>query len=232
MRSGLPRPTVSRLTRSLVDAGFLSYDLERKAYRLGVVCLSLAEAYNGSTPEVAIALPLMKKVAQREKLNAGLATGDQLEMVYLGAFRESNDVLARSRRVVPGSRVPIELTAIGRAYIAGLQPAQRDALFRNIAAKAGKGWPALKTELRRTESELARVGYCTSVWQTGGSIGIAKPIMAPDSALYGISMSFQFIEGDCTVLVERCGALLLQLAKDIAKAWAQALPAAAEENVG
>jgi hypothetical protein len=45
-------------------------------------------------------------------------------------------------------------------------------------------------------------------------------------------MSFQFIEGDCTVLVERCGALLLQLAKDIAKAWAQALPAAAEENVG
>ena len=232
MRSGLPRPTVSRLTRSLVDAGFLSYDLERKAYRLGVVCLSLAEAYNGSTPEVAIALPLMKKVAQRGKLNAGLATGDQLEMVYLGAFRECNDVLPRSRRVVPGSRVPIELTAIGRAYITGLQPAQRDALFRNIAAKAGKGWPALKTELRRTESELARVGYCTSVWQTGESIGIAKPIMAPDSALYGISMSFQFIEGDCTVLVERCGALLLQLAEDIAKAWAQALPAAAEENVG
>eukprot|EP01032_Pedospumella_encystans_P037671 gene37671-42668_t len=41
-RAQLPRPTVSRLTRSLVDAGFLAYDIEQRGYRLTAACLSLA----------------------------------------------------------------------------------------------------------------------------------------------------------------------------------------------
>ena len=44
-RTGLPRPTVSRLTRSLVDAGFLRYDVNERAYRLAPVVLSLADAF-------------------------------------------------------------------------------------------------------------------------------------------------------------------------------------------
>ena len=49
-RTGLPRPTVSRLTRSLVDGGFLRYDATERAYRLAAVVVGgalcgLAGAY-------------------------------------------------------------------------------------------------------------------------------------------------------------------------------------------
>lgn len=219
-RTGLPRPTVSRLTRSLVDAGFLSYDLERRAYQLAPVCLSLADAYGCANPEVGVALPLMQDIAQREKVNVGLAIADQLEMVYLATFRESADIVSRSRRLVPGSRVPIELTAIGRAYMAGLAAAPREALLAKIAQKTGKGWPALKAELVHDVADIARLGYCTAVWQPGGMIGIGSMLHGQDRTLYAINISFQFVDGDFLLQVQRYAPMLLQLVADITKTWA------------
>jgi len=63
-RVGLPRPTVSRLTRSLVDSGFLSFDFEQRAYRLTPVYLSLALVYRDDFPELDLALPAMRAVAE------------------------------------------------------------------------------------------------------------------------------------------------------------------------
>ncbi|KAF1067457.1 helix-turn-helix domain-containing protein [Variovorax sp.] len=104
-RTQLPRPTVSRLTRSLVDAGFLAYDLEQRGYRLTAACLSLALSFRSSEATLARALPLMRALAEGRRVNVGLAVADQLEMVYLESVRLSR--LGIFRRILPGSRLPI-----------------------------------------------------------------------------------------------------------------------------
>ncbi|MFZ6645971.1 IclR family transcriptional regulator [Undibacterium sp. TJN25] len=219
LRTGLPRPTVSRLTRSLVDAGFLNYDLQRRAYRLSSICLSLSDAYSRANPQLGIAEPLMKQVADREKVNIGMAISDQSGMIYLLAFRESEDAVSKTRRLVPGSHVPMEMTAIGRAYLTGLESAERDERMNRFASKAGRKWPALKAELTRCSAEIDRLGYCTAEWEPGGLFGIATRLWGPDGTLYAINLSFQSVEGDDSEPIARLAPVLLQLVADIDKAW-------------
>jgi DNA-binding IclR family transcriptional regulator len=217
-RTGLPRPTVSRLTRSLVDTGFLQYDLGTKAYRLAAVFLSLSDAFQYATPGMDVALDLIRKMAEHEKINVGLAIADQHEMIYLAALRKSEDGISRTRRLVPGSRVPIEATAVGRACLTLLPEAQRDELLLQIAGKYRGKWVKLKSDILRSTEELTRVGFCTAVWLPG-LIGIGTAIRAPDGTVYGVNISFQFEQESRDQLVERYAPMLLQLARDIQRAW-------------
>src|SRR5689334_24932301 len=57
-RTGLARSTVSRLTQSLVDTGFLQYDPALRAYRLGVPVLSLAHAMRSGSTVLQLAAPM------------------------------------------------------------------------------------------------------------------------------------------------------------------------------
>jgi DNA-binding IclR family transcriptional regulator len=221
-RTCLPRPTVSRLTRSLVDAGFLQYDLDSRAYRLTAVFLSLADAFQYTTPGLDVALALIRRTAEGEKINVGLAVADQHEMVYLAALRKSQDGISRTRRLVPGSRVPIETTAVGRAYLAALPGAAREKLMKQIAQKYGKEWSSMRAEITQSMDQLARLGYCTAVYLPG-LIGIGTALRAPDKTIYGVNISFQFDDGDYSVLVSRYAPRLLQLAEDIRLVWQENL---------
>lgn len=217
-RTGLPRPTVSRLTRSLVDAGFLQYDLGVRAYRLAAIFLSLADTFQYATPGLDLAFDLIRKTAEHEKINVGLAIADRDEMIYLAALRKSEDGISRTRRLVPGSRVPIEATAVGRACLTLLPEAHRHELLLQIAGKYGSKWANLKSDILSSMDDLARVGFCTVVWLPG-LIGIGTAIQAPDRTVYGINISFQFEQENRDRLVERYAPMLLQLARDIQHAW-------------
>ena len=217
-RTGLPRPTVSRLTRSLVDAGFLQYDLGTKTYRLAAVFLSLSDAFQCATPGMDVALDLIRKMAEHEKINVGLAIPDQHEMIYIAALRKSEDGISRTRRLVPGSRVPIEATAVGRACLALLPDAQRDELLQQLAGKYREKWLKTGSDILHSVNEFTRVGFCTAVWLPG-LIGIGTAIRAPDRTVYGVNISFQFEQESRDQLVERYAPMLLQLAHDIQHAW-------------
>jgi DNA-binding IclR family transcriptional regulator len=226
-RTGLPRPTVSRLTRSLVDANFLQYDLTSRAYRLTAVFLSLSDAFQYAEPGLDVALNLIRKMAEGERINVGLAVADQHEMVYLAALRKSQDGISRTRRLVPGSRVPIETTAVGRAYLAALPKIAREKLTKQIAQKYGKKWPAMRSELSQSMDELARLGYCTAVWLPG-LLGIGTALRAPDAMVYGVNISFQFDDDDRVMLVNRYAPMLLELAERIRHAWQESAELASE----
>jgi len=223
-RTGLPRPTVSRLTRSLVDAGFLSYDLQLQAYRLGVVTLSLAQAFRHEKPSLEVALPLMRKVAEGEQTNVGLAVSDQLEMVYLDSVRESRRGIFR--RVAAGSRIPIELTSLGRAYLSALEKPQRQQLLDRIALLHNKGWPALLAEVSRGVAQIKKIGYCQAIWQPG-MISIATPLPVPDQTVYALNISFSIgdNEAETAAEVKRYAQILLRLKQQILEKWQEKIEA-------
>lgn len=215
-RTGLPRPTVSRLTRSLVEAGFLAYDHAQQGYRLAAVCLTLALVFRTSERALELALPLMRSLAEGWRVNVGLATADQLDMVYLDSVRLSRRGMFR--RLVPGSRIPIAATALGRAYLAGMDAAGRKALLAQLRRAQGAGWPALQRELEAAVQSVHTQGFCRAQWQAG-MVSLAAPLRTPGGELYALNVSFPVPVGAAPEDEDGHVGLLRRLAADIQAAW-------------
>lgn len=214
-RSGLPRPTVSRLTRSLVEQGFLDYDIPSKGYRLSPVFLSLAYVFRQAEDTEETVYPLMRKLAESEGVNVGLALPNQLEMVYVESLRESRRGVFR--RAASGSRFPTELTSGGRAYLAALGREQRDAILKRIKEKHGKGWAAIQREIEESVARIAKEGYCVAHWQPGMT-AVGTPLVKQDGRIYSLTISFHTPDS-LADSIHRYGQLLLGLKQDIRDIW-------------
>lgn len=215
-RTSLPRPTVSRLTRSLVDAGFLVYDVGERGYRLGAVCLSLALAHRSAQPALDLALPLMRGLAEGRRINVGLAVADQTSMVYLDSVRRSR--MGVFRHLVPGSRIPIALTSLGRAYLSALVPTDRQLLMARLAPDYGATWPAVSSAINKSLTQVRRLGYCWAEWQPG-MVAIATPLCEPEGQRYALNISLPAPTGAAQRLALEHGELLMTLAHRIFERW-------------
>lgn len=223
-RTGLPRPTVSRLARTLVDMGFLTHDAASRGYRLGLVVTSLANTFRHGVPVLEVASPLMRKVAEGERINVGLSAADQLEMVYLESVRESRRGVFRT--APRGSRFPIESTAGGRSYLAGLPRDAREELLGRIAPTHGAAWRALRRHIDRSRTDIDRTGYCVASWQPGLTV-VGAPLHGPDHELYALSIGFHATEDQQARLIGQYAPMLLRLVEEIGSVWAarhRALP--------
>ena len=161
-RTGLPASTVSRLTQTLVQAGFLERDSQQAAYRWAPPVLSLARAFKTASTALAVAEPLMRTVSESLKLNVGLAVADRLEMVYLESIRYTRSVALRT--VASGQRVPIERTSLGQAWIAHLDPRSRAELLAALRRQKLKNWIHIENEISNAIQSVANKGYCTASW--------------------------------------------------------------------
>lgn len=185
-RTGLPRATVSRLTHTLVDCGMLERDRRRRAYRLAAPVLSLAHAMRSGSPVLAIAGPLMRSEAEKRKINVGLAVADREEMVYLESVRYSRRVSWRN--VVAGQRVPMELTSLGRAWLAAAPDEKRRALLERFRARRHTGWRELSRDISAAIDRVHRDGFCWTSWQPQ-VVALATPIAVVDQPIYVLNMS-------------------------------------------
>ncbi|WP_414447007.1 IclR family transcriptional regulator [Burkholderia sp. 22PA0099] len=172
-RTGLARSTVSRLTQTLAENGFLDYDEESGGYRLGAPVLSLAHALRLESVVLNFALPVMRETAENHRINVGLAVADQGEMVYLESVRRNRRELFR--HVTSGSRVPIELTSLGRAYLSTLQAKKRTSWLAMARGRHPQDWPTVLADIERSLADLRANGYCVVSWQTGIT-SIAMPL--------------------------------------------------------
>ncbi|NVH75763.1 helix-turn-helix domain-containing protein [Paraburkholderia sp. JPY432] len=186
-RTGLARSTVSRLTQTLVQAGFLNYDVSTGGYWLGAPLLSLGHAARLSSEVLNFALPEMRKTAEDYRINMGLAVADQTDMVYLESIRFSQGEL--SRNIVCGSRAPIELTALGRAYLSTLGTEQRTGLLETLRNRNPGDWDDVLSGIEGSLEELRSVGYCAVTWQAGIT-SIAAPLGLTHLPPYVFNVSY------------------------------------------
>ncbi|EXL10547.1 IclR family transcriptional regulator [Aquamicrobium defluvii] len=125
-RTQLPAATISRLTSVLVGLGYLHYDVVLGRYSIGPATVSLSYSALSSNPVIYLARPLMQELADWTGAAVALGTRDGLEMVYLANCRSMSPV---TLQLNVGSRVPIARTAMGLAYIAEMDAAQREPLI-------------------------------------------------------------------------------------------------------
>ena len=223
-RTGLSRSTVSRLTQTLVGVGMLQIDLQQRTYRLAPAVLSLAHAMRSGSSVLGMAAPKMRALAEARKINVGLAAPDRDEMVYLESIRYNRRVSLRS--VVSGQRVPMELTSLGRAYLATATDARRKALFALFKRRRGAQWPALLEEIEGAIESVQVHGFCAASWQPE-VVALAAPIRtsavdgSDGASGYVLNLSVSTTES-LTSVVRELSPALLALAADVAHSLALA----------
>ncbi|HYF60875.1 MAG TPA: IclR family transcriptional regulator [Burkholderiaceae bacterium] len=222
-RTGLPRATVSRLSRSLVEAGFLEYHVPSSSYRLGPPFLAFGQAVREGSVVLRTALPLMREMADGLTINVGLAVADVDEMVYLESVRKSR--LGLFRHVASGSRLPVAESALGRAWLAGLAPEARADALRRLAPRHGERWPQVLRDVERSLEDVERRGWCGMAWRSG-LVSIATPLAVPGLPVHAFNISFPAADGERRARDEtRYAPLLMATRARILEALARVLDA-------
>ena len=203
-RTGLSRSTVSRLTQTLVGTGYLQVEPRTRAYRLAPAVLSLAHAMRTGSTALAIAAPYMRDVAQAHRINVGMAAPDRDEMVYLESIRYNRR--PSLRKVLSGQRVPMELTSLGRAYLASAEDGPRRALFAHFRRTRRSQWLDLEKSLNDAIRDVHEKGFCAAAWQPE-VVAVASPLIFRGSR-YALNASLSTVDPLVAVVRELAPTLL------------------------
>jgi DNA-binding IclR family transcriptional regulator len=150
LRVGLPKATVSRLTFTLTELGYLKYDEDIGRYSLGPGVLSLGYDVLAQMEIGDIARPYLQELAEYADASVYLGVPHGTEIIYILACRSPATMAIR---LGVASRIPLPTTGMGRAYLGALPAAERTDLLARIAPVYGDNWPEI--ERRMTESLCA-----------------------------------------------------------------------------
>lgn len=163
-RTRLPKSTISRLTYTLTKLGYLQYDDEAGKYRLGTASLALGSAMLSKLDIRQYARPYMQELADFSHATVSLGMRDRLSMIYVENCRSQ---AALTLRLDVGARIPIALTAMGRAYLAETSSSERNDILERVRELDETKWPAIRDGVMRSIEEYRTLGCCTSFgdWQ-------------------------------------------------------------------
>src|SRR5690606_19946340 len=99
----LPKPTVSRLTKTLTDLGCLHYEIESGRYELGGTVVALGKVAAANTNVLKILQPEIRKVANRFSIHVGIGAYHGGRMAYLEVAQGPSVVVLN---LPEGSRIP------------------------------------------------------------------------------------------------------------------------------
>lgn len=194
--TGLPKPTVSRMTYTLTKLGYLAYSSQLEKYQLDSGVLALGYAYVSNLRVRQLAKPYMDDFARRTNTTVGLTCRDRLSMIYVENCRPAE---VTTLRMDAGVRLPLATTSAGRAYLAATPEPERAHLMTALAAKYGKEWPALQASLEKSFDDFQRQGFCLSLGDW-------------DRNVIAAGVPLRLAGGNIMVLT--CGAPLYQLSEE------------------
>ncbi|SIT42997.1 Transcriptional regulator, IclR family [Paraburkholderia ribeironis] len=185
-RTGIPKPTVSRITATLVGAGFLFRLPESERFVLTSSVLELSSGFLRNFDIRTRARPFLIELAERTALSVHLAVRDRLDMVVIDAIRPRSAVLVS--RLEIGSRINLSRTAVGRAYLAALAPPERDALLAGLQVAEGVDWGYVGSRLESALQDTIERGYAISTgeWHDGLN-AIARGFVGPSGERYAVN---------------------------------------------
>jgi DNA-binding IclR family transcriptional regulator len=185
-RTELPKPTISRITHTLTQLGYLAYNSRLGTYELGGRTLTLSYAALANLDIRRVARPIMQNLAETHNLHIALAVRDKLMMLNVETCEGHGLV---GLRLAPGSRVPIAITAIGKAYLTAISEDERDRVMDALRRQYGDDWPLIKRSVETSIRDVGERGFCVSMGEWRKDINaVGAAIAAPGSgAIYALS---------------------------------------------
>ena len=200
--TGVPKPTITRLTYTLMQLGYLRQSGRNGKYELGPGILSLGYPLLSSSRIRHVAHDHMTELAKHGGCTVALACRDQLSMVFIDEYCGNTST---TLRVDVGARIEMAKSAIGRAYLAGIQEQEREQLFAEFARIYQAEWPDLQTRILDAIRQVHERGFCLvdREWRKSTRT-VAAPLVAPDGSMVmamscggpTFSVSLEYLEQD------------------------------------
>jgi DNA-binding IclR family transcriptional regulator len=158
VRTGLPKPTVSRLTYTLTKLGYLRHNMRLGKYQLGSAVLSIGYPLLASMSIRQIARPFMKELADYANGSVNMGIRDRLNIVFVEACRSGN------LTTLPdiGTSVPIGQSVIGHAFLYACTPPEREAVLNQMKVKEPETLRKFRLQIDKGLEDIRRKGYCMS----------------------------------------------------------------------
>lgn len=158
-RCKLPKSTVSRLTMTLSRLGYLIQVPETGRYRLGMSTMALGVAMMSKLDVRQVARPLMQGLAAFAGASVSLGVRERLSMFYI-EHCQAQAALTVSSNI--GSRYPLAISAMGRAYMAVAEDVERKGLMLALRDQTEGDWTAILAGIEKADQDYRTFGVATS----------------------------------------------------------------------
>lgn len=188
-RVSLHSSTVHRLLATLVSRGYARQDRQAGRYALGLRALQLGRVVSERFDLRTEAQPYLRQLVEQSGETANLIVMDRGEAVYVA--QAPSPRLVRMFAEI-GRRVPLHSTAGGKAILAFLSPAEREAVLQQKGLVARTPHTITSAEeLERVLTEVRRSGYAVDdEEQEEGVRCVAAPVRGHRGGILGaISLS-------------------------------------------
>jgi DNA-binding IclR family transcriptional regulator len=182
-RTGLAKPTVHGLLRTLEAHDLVAQDPGTGKYSLGPGVLQLGNAYLDGSELRARSLRWAESLALRAGAAVWVATLSGSRVIVLHhEFRPDNTV----QILEVGAAIPWNACALGHAIVAHLPEAQRTRALAGDLARLTGQTKATRAGLSRVLARVRQRGYAIEDQEaTVGDAGIAAPIWSRDGVVAG-----------------------------------------------
>ncbi len=207
--TGIPKPTISRLTATLVSANLLFQLPDSERFVLTASVLELSNGFLRNFDIRARARPFLIELADRTTLSVHLAVRDRLDMVVIDTIRPRSAVLVS--RLEVGARMDLGRTAVGRAYLAALGETERDSLLESLRIASGDDWPSIDSGLKPGLEDALLRGFAISTgeWHHGLN-AVAAGFVGPSGQRYAVNCGGAEYQAPREALLETVAPALLQ----------------------
>ena len=176
LRTGLPKPTVTRLTATLLERGFLRKAADGRGFRLGSASLAVAYPLLANMSIRQLMRRQMQGVADHVGGSVGLSMLERTDMICVESCRKFN---APDFLMDIGAAAPVWAGAEGWAALAGIPPQRRAMLLEEIGRDHSAPYLAHRESIQRGIDSIVTFGYGVSHHGSGAthvSVPLRKPV--------------------------------------------------------
>ncbi|HBL92365.1 MAG TPA: IclR family transcriptional regulator [Hyphomonas sp.] len=176
-RTGIAKATVSRITHTLTELGYLARTRNRQYFPTSNL-LSLSHSVLGSFRIRQLAQRKMQEIANLAGGTVGLSWPDKDTMIYIAA-----SIATTSDDLMPeiGTRMSMAKSAAGRAYLSTLDEEELQLLFDRWAIFYGAEWPELEDRVHAAIADVKQKGFCIVEGEWRKNVrGVAAPVFDRD----------------------------------------------------
>jgi DNA-binding IclR family transcriptional regulator len=157
-RTGLPRPTISRFTYTLVRLGYLRQSEHSSKYQLGSAVVSLGYPMLARVRVRQLVRPAMGELADLFSCSVSMGVRDRLGVVYVETSRSRAPLAPQFSDI--GRWLPLAASSTGHAYLAACTPAERGRILNEIKVKTPDDWKEYHRAIDASMKDFARRGFC------------------------------------------------------------------------
>jgi IclR family transcriptional regulator, mhp operon transcriptional activator len=220
----LPRTTTYRILETLSEAGYVYRDPADDRYRLTLMVRSLADGFDDEAWITQIARPCLNDLCRDIVWPVALLSPSGTSMLIRDTTDHESPLAVE--RYTAGFRLPLLMSASGRAYLAFCPPEQRDTLLEILGRSTREEDKLARSrpELEKMLDEAREQGYASAVRtrRVTEEVALAVPVLVEDRVLATLTVRFSSNAVPLSLAVERFIPKLHETAKIIRQRFSAA----------